>query len=137
MGALAGDLVDLVCCFLVAFICLGAGVIKISLIISCVKLCRLSLANGKGRICSEVFSVRVVFGFESSKKLSRTEMQINRQMIAAKAPAAGVAGWLGFTTTATTIVAAPVTLPVGGIVAAGALLTYGGYQAYKFLHKKP
>jgi hypothetical protein len=56
--------------------------------------------------------------------------------LTATAPAAGVAGWLGFTTTATTIVAAPVTLPVGGIVAAGALLTYGGYQAYKFLHKK-
>jgi hypothetical protein len=33
-------------------------------------------------------------------------------------------------------VAAPVTLPVGGIIAAGALLTYGGYQAYKFLNKE-
>ncbi len=49
------------------------------------------------------------------------------------APAAGVAGWLGVTTTATTVIAAPVTLPVGGIVAAGALLTYGGYKAYKFI----
>jgi hypothetical protein len=36
-------------------------------------LCCLSLANGKAVICSEVFSVRVVFGFEISKKVSRTE----------------------------------------------------------------
>ncbi len=57
--------------------------------------------------------------------------------VTATAPAAGVAGWLGFTTTATTIVAAPVTLPVGGLVAAGALLTYGGYQAYKFFNNQP
>jgi hypothetical protein len=56
--------------------------------------------------------------------------------VTATVPAAGVAGWLGFTTTATTIVAAPVILPVGGIIAAGALLTYGGYQAYKFLNKE-
>lgn len=56
--------------------------------------------------------------------------------VTATVPAAGVAGWLGFTTTATTIVAAPVTLPVGGIIAAGALLTYGGYQAYKLLKKE-
>ena len=58
-------------------------------------------------------------------------------VVTTTADAVVVAGWLGFTTTATTIVAAPVTLPVGGIVAAGALLTYGGYQAYKLLHKKP
>jgi len=56
--------------------------------------------------------------------------------VTATVPAAGVAGWLGFTTTVTTIVAAPVTLPVGGIIAAGALLSYGGYEAYKFLNKK-
>jgi hypothetical protein len=49
------------------------------------------------------------------------------------APAAGLAGWLGFTTTATTVVAAPVALPLGAIVATGALLTYGGYKAYKFI----
>ncbi|MEG4228044.1 hypothetical protein QUA35_17185 [Microcoleus sp. N9_B2] len=53
----------------------------------------------------------------------------------ATVPAAGVAGWLGLTTTATTIVTAPVTLSVGGILAAGALLTYGGYQAYKLVNK--
>jgi len=53
--------------------------------------------------------------------------------VTATLPAAGVAGWLGFTTTATTVVAAPVLLPVGGIIAVGALLTYGSYQAYKFL----
>lgn len=52
-------------------------------------------------------------------------------------PAAGVAGWLGFTTTATTIVAAPVMVPVGGIIAVGALLTCGGYIAYEFLNKNP
>lgn len=56
--------------------------------------------------------------------------------VTATVPAAGIAGWLGFTSTATTIVAAPVTLPVGGIIAAGALLTYGGYQAYKFFNKE-
>ncbi|WP_373530859.1 hypothetical protein [Nostoc sp.] len=41
------------------------------------------------------------------------------------ASAGGIAGWLGFTT------AAPITVPVGGIVAVGALLTYGGYKIYK------
>ena len=46
-----------------------------------------------------------------------------------------VGSLLGSTTVAT--VSAPTTLPIGGIVAAGALLTYGGYQAYKLLHKKP
>ncbi|BAZ15401.1 hypothetical protein NIES4071_72730 [Calothrix sp. NIES-4071] len=51
-------------------------------------------------------------------------------------PAAGIAGWLGMTTTVTTIMSAPVTLPVGGIIATGALLTYGGYKAYKFLKGK-
>ena len=55
--------------------------------------------------------------------------------VIATVPAVGVAGWLGFTTTVTTIVAAPVTLPVGGIIAVGALLTYGGLQACKFLNK--
>ncbi len=54
--------------------------------------------------------------------------------VIATVPAAGVAGLLGFT--AATIVAAPVTLPVGSIIAAGALLTYGGYQAYKVLNKE-
>ena len=56
--------------------------------------------------------------------------------VTAAVPATGVAGWLGFTTTATTIVSAPVTLPVGGVIATGALLTYGGYQAYKFIKKQ-
>ncbi len=56
--------------------------------------------------------------------------------ITATVPAAGVAGWLGFTTTATTIVAAPVAVPVGGLIAAGALLTYGGYKAYQHLTTK-
>lgn len=51
-------------------------------------------------------------------------------------PAAGIAGWLGLTTTATTVVAAPITLPVGGVIAAGALLTYGGYKVYKYLKGK-
>jgi hypothetical protein len=83
--ALDGDLVDLVCCFLAALICLGAGVIRILLIIFCVELCRLSLANGKAVICSEVFSASVFFGVEISKKISRTRMQKNRQMIAARA----------------------------------------------------
>ncbi|MBN3905210.1 MAG: hypothetical protein HWQ35_01045 [Nostoc sp. NMS1] len=45
--------------------------------------------------------------------------------------AGGIAGWLGFTTVATTVMAAPITVPVGGIVAAGALLTYGGYKHIK------
>lgn len=40
----------------------------------------------------------------------------------------GIAGWLGFTTAATTVMAAPITVPVDGIVTAGALLTYGGYK---------
>lgn len=55
----------------------------------------------------------------------------------ATVPAAGLAGWLGLTTTATTIVSAPVTLPIAGIVAVGALLTYGGYKAYNFVNNNP
>jgi predicted P-loop ATPase len=69
----------------VTFICLGAGVIKTSLIISCVELCLLSFANGKAENRSDLFSVRVVFGVEISKKVSKTRMQANRQMIVAKA----------------------------------------------------
>ncbi|MEH2116634.1 hypothetical protein [Nostoc sp.] len=50
--------------------------------------------------------------------------------------AGGITGWLGFTTAATTVMAAPITVPVGGIVAAGALLTYGGYKVYKHIKSK-
>jgi len=85
LEALDVELVDFACRLLAALICLGAGVIKISLIISCVKLCRLCLANGKAVICSKVFSVRVVFGVEIIKKVSKSRMQANRQMIVAKA----------------------------------------------------
>ncbi len=54
--------------------------------------------------------------------------------VATTVPAAGIAGWLGFTTT--TIVSAPITVPVGSIIAAGALLTYGGYRAYQWIKKE-
>jgi hypothetical protein len=84
-GALDGDLVDLVCCLLAALICLGAGVTKTSFIISCVELCRFSFADGKAEISSNVLSVSEVFGFDISKKLSRSRMQVNRKIIAAKA----------------------------------------------------
>ncbi|HEY9804383.1 MAG TPA: hypothetical protein V6D25_28885 [Leptolyngbyaceae cyanobacterium] len=46
--------------------------------------------------------------------------------------AGGLAGLLGFTTTVTTVVSAPVTVPVAGIVAAGALFGYGAYEAIKW-----
>ncbi|MEG3966053.1 hypothetical protein QUA00_00135 [Microcoleus sp. T2B6] len=55
----------------------------------------------------------------------------------ATVPAAGLAGLLGLTTTATTIVSDPVTVPVAGILAVGALLTYGGYKAYNFVNNHP
>jgi len=48
-------------------------------------------------------------------------------------PAAGIAGWFGVTTTATAVVAAPITISVGGVIAVGALLTYGGYKVYNHL----
>jgi len=47
--------------------------------------------------------------------------------------AGGIAGLLGFTTTATTIVASPVVVPLAGAIALGAALTYGGLKAYEFL----
>jgi hypothetical protein len=50
--------------------------------------------------------------------------------------AGGVAGFLGFTTTVTSIVSAPVTVPIGGVIAVGALLTYGGVKAYKLLNRQ-
>jgi hypothetical protein len=46
--------------------------------------------------------------------------------------AGGLAGLLGFTTTATTIVASPIAVPVAGIIATGALISYGAYEAIKF-----
>jgi hypothetical protein len=78
-------LVDFVCRLLAALTCLGAGVIKISLIISCVKLCRLSLANGKAVICSKCFQLDGFWSLKLARKLSKSRMQANRQMIAAKA----------------------------------------------------
>ncbi|MBK1642530.1 hypothetical protein CKO12_11700 [Chromatium okenii] len=48
-------------------------------------------------------------------------------------PATGLAGWLGFTTTATTIVAAPITVFPTAIVAVAGLLVYGGIKAYRHL----
>ena len=55
--------------------------------------------------------------------------------VTATTAASGLAGLLGFTTTATTIVAAPVTVPVAGVIAVGALLTYGGVKVYKAMNK--
>lgn len=48
----------------------------------------------------------------------------------------GFLGFLGFTTTVTSIVSAPVTVPIGGVIAVGALLTYGGVKAYKLLNSQ-
>lgn len=48
------------------------------------------------------------------------------------APASGLLGVFGFTTTTT------VALPVAGIVAAGGLLCYGAYKTYEYLeNQKP
>jgi predicted RND superfamily exporter protein len=57
-------------------------------------------------------------------------------VVTSTVPAAGVAGWLGVTTTVSTVVAAPVTVPVGAVIAVGAGLTYGCYMTYKFLNEK-
>lgn len=46
------------------------------------------------------------------------------------APAFGVLGILGFTTTTT------VALPVAGIVAVGGLVCYGAYKAYEHLERQ-
>jgi len=46
------------------------------------------------------------------------------------APASGLLGVLGFTTTTT------VALPIAGIVAAGSLLCYGAYKAYEYLESQ-
>lgn len=54
-------------------------------------------------------------------------------VVSTTVPASGLLGLLGFTTTASTVVAAPVTVPAGAIIAVGALLVYGGMQAYKHL----
>jgi hypothetical protein len=51
---------------------------------------------------------------------------------AATVPAAGVWGWLGFTTVATTTTA--VAVPVAGVVAVGGLLAYGAYKVVKALN---
>jgi hypothetical protein len=44
-------------------------------------------------------------------------------------PAAGIAGWFGFTTT----VVSTVTLPAAGVIAAGGLLGYVAFKAYHSL----
>jgi hypothetical protein len=85
LGASEVDLVVFVCCFLVALICLGACVIKTSLIIPCVELCCLSLANGKAKVVLDLLSGNRVFGFDISKKVSTIAMQANRKIIMAKA----------------------------------------------------
>jgi len=51
-------------------------------------------------------------------------------------PATGIAGWLGFTATATTVVAAPVTLPAASVVAIGGLLWCGSRMAYEYFSPK-
>jgi hypothetical protein len=47
-------------------------------------------------------------------------------------PATGLAGWLGFTTTATTIVAVPVVVSTAAIVSVAALVIYGGLKGYQY-----
>lgn len=46
------------------------------------------------------------------------------------APAAGVLGFLGFTTTSV------VTVPVAGVVTVGGLLSYGAYKVHQKLKEK-
>ncbi|MFN4270102.1 MAG: hypothetical protein ACK4HN_06465 [Thermosynechococcus sp.] len=45
-------------------------------------------------------------------------------VVSSTVPASGIAGWLGFTTTATTVV----TLPTVGVLALAALVGYGIYK---------
>jgi len=72
----------------------------------------------------------------SSSALGSITVATVPTVVTATVPATGIAGFLGITTTVTSVVAAPVTLPVGGIIAVGALLTYGGYHAYKFMSRE-
>jgi len=51
--------------------------------------------------------------------------------VTTSAPAWGIAGWMGFTTTTTTVVASPVIVPAAAIVAVGALLGYGVMKAHE------
>jgi len=52
--------------------------------------------------------------------------------ISTTVPAAGIAGFFGFTTIATTVV----TLPVGGVVAAAGLLGFGIYKGVELARKQ-
>ena len=52
--------------------------------------------------------------------------------LSSTAPATGIAGWLGFTTTTTTLIAVPVTT----IIAFAGLLSYGLYKGYKYCKKE-
>ncbi len=47
--------------------------------------------------------------------------------------AGGIAGLLGFTATTTTIVASPVAVPLGVIIATGLGLAWGGKKVYEYL----
>jgi len=85
LETLDGEFFDFVCRLLAALICFLAGVIRTSLIIACVALCRLFVANGKAEISSDVLLADVVSLFDISKKVNRIRMQANRQIIAAKA----------------------------------------------------
>lgn len=46
-------------------------------------------------------------------------------------PAAGLAGWLGFTKLATTVTVTTVSLPVAGLIAASGIVTWSGIKAYR------
>jgi hypothetical protein len=48
-------------------------------------LCLLSFANGKAKINSDSLSDSGFFGFDISKKVSRTAMQANKNIIVANA----------------------------------------------------
>jgi len=56
-------------------------------------------------------------------------------VISTVVPATGLAGWLGFTTTATTIVAAPVVVSTTAIVSVAALVVYGGFLGYRYFNE--
>ncbi|MDQ5908828.1 MAG: hypothetical protein QG599_921 [Pseudomonadota bacterium] len=54
-------------------------------------------------------------------------------LVTSTVPAAGIAGWLGATTTVSTVVAAPVLVPAGAVIAVGSLLAYGAYKTWRYL----
>ena len=102
-------------------------------VITCVCIVASGLAYGEGNeassaqptkvtsIAAEVCGAGSLTGTATAAATTAIGAKVVVATWAVTAPSAGIAGWLGFTTTAVTVIS----LPVAGIIITGGLLAYG------------